>query len=153
MATDDGKIRTFDTGATRDTAEDKHDPEGFLSPLVINRFCEYMHKNRMQSDGNLRDSDNWQNGFGFPVLAKSIWRHFKDVWTLHRGHEVIRKEKGKTVKINMEDALCGLMFNAMAYLHEHLVAKSVLAKAKNDYDAHREARNLKLRAFLKATGV
>jgi hypothetical protein len=53
-----GKIRSFKTGATRDTDEGKHDFEGYLSPTVINRFGEYMTKNRIQSDGSLRDSDN-----------------------------------------------------------------------------------------------
>jgi len=38
---DDGMKRTFDTGATRDTSQDKLDFEGFLSPLVIKRFGEY----------------------------------------------------------------------------------------------------------------
>lgn len=123
MASDDGKVRTFDTGATRDTAEGKYDPEGFLSPLVIDRFCEYMHKNRTMSDGSLRDSDNWQKGMGFSVMIKSLWRHFKDVWTLHRGYKVIREEKGRTIVVDMEDALCGVMFNSMGYLHEILVKK------------------------------
>lgn len=121
---DDGTLRTFSSGATRDTAEGKYDPEGFLSPLVIDRFCEYMHKNRIQADGTLRDSDNWQSGMGFPVFMKSTWRHFLDMWKLHRGIRVIREEKGETIEVDMEDALCGLMFNVMGYLHETLQAKS-----------------------------
>ena len=67
-------IRQFDTGATRDTDQNKLDPEGFLSPMVMKCFFEYMHKNRKQSDGKLRASDNWQNLFGedhFKVCMKS----------------------------------------------------------------------------------
>jgi hypothetical protein len=120
---DDGKVRKFASGATRDTSEGKYDPEGFLSPIVIYRFCEYMHKNRKQSNGTLRDSDNWQKGMGFPVFMKSTWRHFLDMWKLHRGIPIIREEKGKTVEIEMEDVLCGLMFNVMGYLHETLTVK------------------------------
>ena len=101
-----------------------------------------MHKNRLQSDGKMRDSDNWQNGFGFPVLMKSMWRHLKDSWTIHRGHEVIRIEKGETVKIDLEEALCGLMFNTMGYLHEHLTAMKNMD--------HPERDEL-LREFLKVT--
>ena len=53
-------IRKFETGATRDTDEGKLDFEGFFSPIVMERFAEYMNKHRRQSDGQLRDSDNWQ---------------------------------------------------------------------------------------------
>ena len=72
------KVRKFESGATRDTDEGKLDFEGFLSPLVLERFARYMHKNRVQSDGSLRDSDNWQNLFGedhYAVCMKSLWRH------------------------------------------------------------------------------
>ena len=55
-------MRNFDTGATRDVDTNKLDFEGFLSPVVLERYAEYMHKNRVQADGNLRDSDNWQKG-------------------------------------------------------------------------------------------
>jgi hypothetical protein len=124
---DDGMLREFSSGATRDTAEGKYDPEGFLSPLVIDRFCAYMHKNRKQSDGTLRDSDNWQSGFGYPTLMKSTWRHFLDMWKLHRGIPVYRVEKGVEVVVHMEDALCGLLFNVMGYLHE-ILSGQVLSK-------------------------
>ena len=42
------KIRQFNTGATRDTDEDKYDYEGFYSPLVMERFAQYMNKHRKQ---------------------------------------------------------------------------------------------------------
>ena len=67
-------IRTFNTGATRDSDEGKLDFEGFLSPLVIERYAEYLNAHRVQSDGKLRDSDNWQNGMGLSVYMKSLWR-------------------------------------------------------------------------------
>lgn len=51
-------IREFDTGATRTTEEGKYDYEGFLSPLVIERYGHYMHAHRIMPDGSLRDSDN-----------------------------------------------------------------------------------------------
>ena len=105
-------IRKFDSGATRDTDLNKPDYEGFLSPLVIKRFGEYMNKHRVQADGGLRDSDNWQKLFGedhYDVCMKSMWRHLMDVWMFHRGYE------GRE---DMEEALCALMFNAMAYLYK-----------------------------------
>ncbi len=66
---DDGPKRTFETGATRDTGDDKLKFDGFLSASVIKRYAEYMHKNRIQSDGSLRDPDNWQKGIP-PILSK-----------------------------------------------------------------------------------
>ncbi len=104
-------IRTFDTGAKRDTDTNKHDYEGFLSPLVIEAYGEYMHRNRKMADGSLRDSDNWQKGIPLTAYMKSGWRHFFDWWRIHRG---------LTARETLTDALCGLLFNVMGYLHEHL---------------------------------
>ena len=53
-------MRTFKSGATRDDDAEKFDYEGFLSPLVIRRYAEYMHGHRKQVDGKMRDSDNCQ---------------------------------------------------------------------------------------------
>ena len=80
-------MRVFEGGATRDNDETKPDYEGYLSPLVIYRYGEYMTKHRKQSDGNMRDSDNWQRGSGIPMAQymKSMFRHLIDLWTLHRG--------------------------------------------------------------------
>jgi hypothetical protein len=106
-------MRNFDSGATRDSDEGKYDYEGFLSPLVIERYGEYMHQNRVQADGKLRDSDNWQKGIPMEAYMKSGWRHFMDWWINHRHPEVINYDK-------LEEALCALMFNVMGYLHELL---------------------------------
>ena len=73
-------MRSFETGATRNQDASRVDPEGFLSPLVIERFCEYMHINRVQKGGSLRDSDNWQKGIPKDVYMKSAWRHFLHLW-------------------------------------------------------------------------
>jgi len=110
-------MREFESGATRDNNEDKYDYEGFISPIVIEAYGKYMHKHRKQSDGKLRDSDNWQKGFGakhFDVCMKSLWRHFHDLWTEHRGYES---------REGIEDAICGILFNVMAYYHEYLKKK------------------------------
>lgn len=107
----DTLMRTFETGATRDVDADKFDYEGFLSPLVLRRYAAYMHKHRMQADGNLRDSDNWTKGIPKDAYMKSGWRHFFDWWSEHRG---LASREG------LEDALCALLFNAQGYLHEHL---------------------------------
>ena len=109
------KIRTFGTGATRDTDLGKHDYEGFLSPLVLVRYGEYMTKHRKQPDGQLRDSDNWQKGIPLDQYIKSAFRHFVDVWLGHRGHNS---------PDGLEDALCALLFNVSGYLHEIIKGRS-----------------------------
>lgn len=109
------KIREFKTGANRDTDFDKHDPEGFFSPLVIERFNQYMHKHRKRSNGALRTSDNWQLGIPKEAYMKSAWRHFLNWWKEHRDY---KSREG------MEDALCALMFNVQGYLYEILKEKN-----------------------------
>lgn len=119
------RIRTFESGATRDRDTDKIDYEGFLSSLVLERFGQYMHKNRKQSDGQLRASDNWQKGIPLEAYMKSMWRHFLDVWMCHRGEHTFTKETGQ-----MEEALCAVIFNASGYLHELLKQPQVFPPAE-----------------------
>lgn len=115
MSVDNGTTRTFSSGATRDTAQDKLDYEGFLSPMALERFAQYMHKNRLMADGTVRDSDNWQKGIPRTVYMKSLWRHLKELWSIHRAPRL-------GVDMETEEALCGIIFNAQGYLHEHLKA-------------------------------
>ncbi len=115
-------MRKFDSGATRDIVEGKFDFEGFLSPLVLNRYAEFMNKHRTQADGNLRDSDNWQKGIPIDTYMKSGFRHFFDWWANHRHADAVVKE-------DVEESLCALLFNAMGYLHEYLKDKA------GDYNA------------------
>lgn len=115
-----GRYRVFETGATRDH-DRKPDYEGFISPLVILRYGAYMDKHRIQADGNLRDSDNWQLGIPLDAYIKSKMRHDLDVWLMHRGYDPAHSDEG----YDMEEALCGVIFNAMGYLHELLKEKYV----------------------------
>jgi hypothetical protein len=111
-------MREFSTGATRDDDVDKFDYEGFLSPLVLERYAKYMHKNRLQSDGKLRDSDNWQKGIPITQYMKSKWRHFMDTWSWHRA------DMCKAVNnYDPEESLCAELFNTMGMLHEILKIK------------------------------
>ncbi len=115
-------VRQFATGATRNLSTDKHDYDGFLSPHAIEVFGTYMHKHRLQANGEVRDSDNWQKGIPMNEYVKSSWRHFLHFWRLHRGYEA-RDEHGKLV--TMEDTIGALMFNVMGYCHEYVKAKNV----------------------------
>ena len=118
MSENSGQVRQFNTGATRDTAIGKLDYEGFYSPLVMERFAQYMNKHRKQSDGSLRDSDNWQKGIPLTAYIKSMWRHFVDLWFLHRGYK--RYDRVTKDEITIIEACCAIMFNVMGYLHETL---------------------------------
>lgn len=102
-------MRKFETGATRDSDENKPDYEGYYSPPVVEAFGRYMTRHRVQADGHLRDSDNWQRGIPLEAYMKSLFRHFVDAWRIHRGGAG-----------DMEEALCAMLFNVQGYLHEYL---------------------------------
>lgn len=111
---DDGIKRTFATGATRDTSENKNEYSGFLSPLAIEMFGDYMTKHRIQSDGSVRSASNWKKGMPKDVYIESMFRHFIDLWKEHEGYES---------RDGIEDALCGLYFNIQGYMHEYIKEK------------------------------
>jgi len=110
------KMRVFDTGAIRDSDDNKIDYEGFLSPFALKRYAEYLHKHRIQADGKLRDSDNWQKGIPIAVYMKSLWRHMMELWYLHRRYLTVCPPWNAEVK--KEESLCAVIFNAMGCLHE-----------------------------------
>jgi len=116
-------FRTFETGATRDLDDSKLDFEGFLSPLVLDAYAQYMHRKRKMADGSLRDSDNWQKGIPTDAYMKSGFRHVMDWWKHHRGLEDMTVE-------DLEDTLCALLFNVQGYLFE--VLKERRAKQQAD---------------------
>lgn len=118
-------VRAFETGATRDTDTGKFGYEGFLSPLVLQRFAAFMHKHRVQSDGTLRDPDNWQRGIPCNVYADSLVRHLMEFWLAHRGYGV--HPRGPRDPQDVEEVLCAVMFNVMGYLFEVLKAKQEVA--------------------------
>jgi len=134
-------MRNFKTGATRDGEVGKFDPEGFESPLVDHAYHKYMHKHRVQADGKLRTSDNWQKGIDRDTYLKCMNRHFNDLRALHRGLAVLKRklDHGEetlvcvagdiSVDINdwrvvtLIEALCALLFNVKGYLFELLMGR------------------------------
>jgi hypothetical protein len=122
-------MRQFDTGATRDDDQDKFDYEGFISPVVLERFAAYMHKHREQADGKLRDSDNWQKGIPISQYMKSFIRHTIDLWKAWRKADVDA----------MEELACAVMFNIQGLLFELLRPYESMvydAPSKVDGDPH-----------------
>jgi hypothetical protein len=110
----EASMRVFESGARRNVDDNKLDYEAFLSPKVLERFAQYLHKHRFQADGQVRAGDNWQKGMTKAVYMKSLLRHVMDLWLHHRdagGHE------------DLEEGLCAIIFNAQGYLFETLRAK------------------------------
>jgi hypothetical protein len=107
-------MRCFQTGATRDSDDGKLDFEGFISPRVLYRFAEYMHRHRYQADGAVRASDNWQKGIPSEAYIKSLARHFMDLWW--RWRDQPNDDEG------INEALCAILFNAQGLLHERLAS-------------------------------
>jgi hypothetical protein len=117
-------MRNFKTGAIRDKDDNKLDYEAFNCPLVMERYAQYLHKHRIQPDGQVRAGDNWQKLFGDDhenVCMKSAFRHFHSWWKAHRGYE----------SEDIEESICALVFNANAYLHK--ILKKNYGKTKNDF--------------------
>lgn len=104
--------RVFESGANRDDDARKHDYEGYLSIAALRLYGRYMHAHG--HDG-ARASDNWQQGFPVEVLVKSLLRHTFDVWEMKRLGAAVDFD-GQPV--TWESAVCGVIFNAMALLHE-----------------------------------
>lgn len=100
--------RTFASGATRDNMEGKLQYEGFLSPLVLERYAQYMDKHRLQSDGSLRAPDNWTKGIPSEAYKDSLIRHVFDAWIAWRSGNID------------QEILCAIMFNVMGLLYEEL---------------------------------
>lgn len=111
-----GTVRTFDTGATRDTAEGKYEYARFFDPRVMRSVAAFMHKHRAQSDGALRAPDNWKKGIPLQTYMDSLFRHVMDLWEIHEHGEAKRPETSEAVDI--EETLCAVVFNAMGYMFE-----------------------------------
>jgi len=104
----------FDSGATR-SEEPMVDPEGFLSPFVLDVYNDYMAKNRKQSDGQIRGSDNWQRGMSKARYMRALYRHWLEAW------RAWRDPQGHTD--DMIAGLCGVIFNAQGMILEIIIKR------------------------------
>lgn len=112
--------QAFATGATRSADDNKFDYEGFLSPEVLNYFASYMHKNRVQRDGKLRASDNWQLGIPPHKYVKSLVRHGIDLWRAWRGTTTYNPDTGKAQTLG--ELCAAVLFNVQGLLSVFLQA-------------------------------
>ena len=103
-------MRTFESGATRDSNDDKPNYSGYLSPEVLRRYGAYMLRHQKQADGTLRSADNWKKGIPRQAYMESMHRHFMEVWEMH--------ENMRTYEPEFNEAICALLFNVMGYMYE-----------------------------------
>jgi len=117
------KMRKFKTGAIRDTDEGKINYARGLSPIVIQRYGEFMLKHNAQVDGGHRDEGNWKKGFTKQTYMESKFRHFVATWLINDGFlfDIDREE--------FIESLCAELFNTMGMMHVLLLEQRT-AKAK-----------------------
>lgn len=113
------EIRTFSTGATRDTDASKPNYIKALSPIVLQGYVEYLGKHRILPDGSMRDWDNWKSGLPKEVCLESLGRHEIATWLLMQGFPAFDNHGSVT----LEDSLYGIIFNASCILHDILKTK------------------------------
>jgi hypothetical protein len=111
-----GKQAGFATGATRSTDAGKVDFEGHFNPEVLAIFGDYMNRHKVQRDGRLRASDNWQEGIPVFRYVKSLIRHTFEFWRMWRGTTVTNPDSGSY--FTFRDVLCAMMFNTMGIIYE-----------------------------------
>lgn len=111
-----GAQQSFATGATRSSDRDKFDFEGHIAPEVLAYYASYMHKHRVQRDGNIRASDNWQQGIPRYRFVKSLIRHVFEFWRMWRGNAVRNPDNGQLFTFG--DVLCAILFNTMGLIFE-----------------------------------
>lgn len=109
--------RVFDTGATRDTDKGKLAFSRFMSPEVLVRYCQYLHKHRTMKDGTTREPDNWKQGIDIDVYLDSLIRHVFDLWLVYNNADPVSEDFE-----SLEDTLSAIMFNTQGYLYEILKA-------------------------------
>lgn len=107
-------MRVFETGATRSPLVGKPSYMGYLSPLVLERYGCYMLAHEVQEDGQRREAGNWKKGMPPGTYLDSLLRHLMDWWLIQEGYP----ERARTP--DLEEALCGVLFNVCGALHEAL---------------------------------
>lgn len=115
------EIRTFESGATRNVDAGRHDYYGYISYLALSRFAKHMTAHRIQADGSIRDSDNWQKGIPMEAYRSSLARHFHALMVEERygadSDEWAQYRKDNDIPEG-EDTLAALLFNVQGLMHE-----------------------------------
>jgi len=112
---DSGERQEFDTGAVRDTAEDKPRPD-LYSPFAEERVGQWLAKGAEKYAER-----NWEAGIPISRCWASLCRH------------KMAYQQGK----RDEDHLAAIIFNAMAIMHyEEMIERGVLPALLDDMPAY-----------------
>jgi hypothetical protein len=112
-------VRKWPTGAFRDTDTGKPSYLRHLSPRVLKRYVEFLHRMRQMPDGTVREPDNWKLGFPKREAAESLMRHVMEFWLVTEDGETVNPKSERDPQ-DIEEVLCSIMFNAQCYLLELL---------------------------------
>ncbi len=107
-------MQKFETGATRTGDAGKLNYVRALSPIVLERYVQYLNSHRKQADGTMREFDNWKKGIPTDRYLEGLGRHFISAWMLAQGYSA-EDERGP---VTLEDTLCAIIFGASGWLHE-----------------------------------
>lgn len=113
-------MRVFESGATRNVETDP-DYHGFLSPLALHSYGEYMHRHRLQADGTMRRSDNWQLGIPNDAFVRSLVRHVHDIELIHDGYGELARQDDRDDNVLLAH-LSAALFNIQGMLHNVTLA-------------------------------
>jgi hypothetical protein len=126
---DSGERQQFETGAVRDTADDKPRPD-LISPFAEERLGEWLRLGAKKYAER-----NWEMGMPISRCVASLMRH------------TMKFRQGLTD----EDHLAAIMFNAMAIIHyQEMIKRGVLDKKIDDMPNYTSAVLPKLVAELES---
>lgn len=122
-------MRKFETGATRDDAENKLHYWGYLSPYAMRGFAEYMSKHEVQADGKRREPGNWKQGIPIEAYQDSGFRHMM-TWK----EQIESGDNASAI-----ETAYAILFNVQGWLHEQLkpdlrYGYNGQTEADNDWD-------------------
>ncbi len=102
-------VRQFDTGAIRDTEEDKEDYVETISWSALKRYAQYMtEKKKKYGEGNFK------KGIPASSYERSLVRHLQKY--------LANKHEGGQTELD-QDHLSGMLFNVFGIMHEEEMKK------------------------------
>lgn len=98
------KITRYESGAIRDTSDNKEDYIETISFLALRKYAKYM-----TSKQSTYGAGNWRKGIPIESYEKSLFRHIQKYLANKYDNANLEPE---------EDHLCAMVFNIFGILHE-----------------------------------
>jgi len=127
---DSGKRQTFETGAVRDTAENKIRAD-LISPFALERLGEWLRLGCLKYEER-----NWERGIPVSRSTASLWRH------------LLKFQQGDS----SEDHLAAIFCNCMFIIHTmEMVRRGILPPSLLDMPKYRRPSSYHENAKIVAT--